>query len=68
MRALDGGHEGTVKEAPVHAGAVEVRQPEHGALDAAGRMGLEQQVLLRLPHPALEGVRLARVVFAHPLG
>ena len=34
-------------------------------LEYARRFGFEQQILLRLPHPPLEGVRLARVVSLH---
>ena len=60
--------EGSVQQAVVHARAVEVGQAQYGGLDAALCVGLQQQVFLRLAHAALEGMRVAWMVFLHGMG
>ena len=60
--------EGAVQQAVVHSGTVEVGQAQHGGLDAALCMGLQQQVLLGFAHATLEGMGLARMVFRHGQG
>ena len=53
-----------IEKTVLHARPIEVRQAQHGTTDLSCRVGFEQEVFLLLAHPALEGMRLARMIFA----